>query len=358
MIKYIGSKRELVPLIVKIATHLPGVRSVLDPFSGTARVSHALKREQFSVIANDHNAYAATLAACYVRADREKVEKRARRLIADLNRLPPKSGYFTRTFCVQANYFMPKNGERIDAIREAIEMKDLDRDIKAVVLTSLMEAADRVDSTTGLQMAYLKQWAPRASNSIELRLPDILPRAAHGPGKAYQLEAQQAVERFAVDLAYVDPPYNQHSYLGNYHIWESLVLWDKPEVYGVAKKRIDCRERRSDFNSKRLFKNAFRSLLGALQAKYLLISFNNEGYMDKTELYEMLRALGEIVTFEVDYKRYVGAQIGIYSPKGIKVGKISHLRNKEYLFLCGPRLSMPDWQKLIQPDPGVRIVDI
>jgi adenine-specific DNA-methyltransferase len=358
VIKYIGSKRELVPLIVKVVTNLAGVRSVLDPFSGTARVSHALKREQFAVIANDHNAYAATLAICYVQADREKVERRARRLIADLNRLPPKPGYFTQTFCVQANYFMPKNGERIDAIREAIERKDLERDLKAVALTSLMEAADRVDSTTGLQMAYLKQWAPRASNPIELRLPDLLPRAAHGPGKAYQLEAQQAAERFAADLAYVDPPYNQHSYLGNYHIWESLVLWDKPEVYGVANKRIDCRERRSDFNSKRRFKKAFQSLLGALRAKYLLVSFNNEGYMDKTELYDMLRTLGEIVVFEVDYKRYVGAQIGIYSPKGVKVGKISHLRNKEHLFLCGPRLSVRNWQKMIQSDPGVQIVDI
>lgn len=357
MIKYIGSKRELVPLIVKIVTNLPGVRSVLDPFSGTARVSHALKREQFAVIATDHNAYAATLATCYVQADREKVEKRARRLIADFNRLPAKSGYFTETFCIQASYFMPKNGERIDAIREAIEKKDLEPDLKAVVLTSLMEAADRVDSTTGLQMAYLKKWAPRASNPIELRLPDILPRATHGPGKAYQLEAQQAAQRFAVDLAYVDPPYNQHSYLGNYHIWESLVLWDKPEVYGVANKRIDCRERRSDFNSKRRFKEAFHTLLNALRAKYLLVSFNNEGYIDKTELYDMLRALGELVVFEIDYKRYVGAQIGIYSPKGIKVGKISHLRNKEHLFLCGPRLAVRDWQKSIKSEPGVRLVD-
>ena len=80
--------------------------------------------------------------------------------------------------------------------------------------------------------------------------------------------------------------------------------------------------------------------------------------MDKTELFEMLRGLGEIVVFEVDYKRYVGAQIGIYSPKGIRVGKVSHLRNKEHLFLCGPRLSARDWQERIEPDPGVRIVDI
>lgn len=344
-------------MIVKITTALTDVRSVLDPFSGTARVGHALKREGFAVIANDHNAYAATLATCYVQADREKEERGAVKLIGEFNRLPGKAGYFTETFCNQARYFKQKNGERIDAIREAIEKKGLEPNLKAVVLTSLMEAADRVDSTTGLQMAYLKQWAPRASNDLELRLPNLLPQAARGPGKAYQLDAREAAERFSVDLAYVDPPYNQHSYLGNYHIWESLVLWDKPEVYGVAKKRVDCRNRRSDFNSKVRFKETFHLLLAALRASCLLVSFNNEGYLDKSVLHGMLSGLGEVVVFEIDYKRYVGAQIGIYNPKGIKVGRISHLKNKEYLFLCGERLPRRHLKNLLQPETGVRILD-
>lgn len=60
-------------------------------------------------------------------------------------------------------FFHPKNGERIDAIREAIAAKNLDPELEAILLTSLMEAADRVDFTTGVQMAYLKRWAPRAS---------------------------------------------------------------------------------------------------------------------------------------------------------------------------------------------------
>ena len=46
-------------------------------------------------------------------------------------------------------------------------------------------AADRVDSTTGVQMAFLKQWAARSHNQLELRLPDLLPRAAHGKGNAH-----------------------------------------------------------------------------------------------------------------------------------------------------------------------------
>src|SRR5204862_265345 len=78
---------------------------------------------------------------------------------------------------------------------------------------------------------------------LKLRVPALL----DGAGSASCLEAATAAARREADLAYLDPPYNQHSYLGNYHVWESLARWDKPEVYGVAMKRTDVRERRSPF---------------------------------------------------------------------------------------------------------------
>lgn len=65
MIKYIGSKRTLVPLIARVVRTLAPPTSVLDLFSGTSRVGHALKREGYRVLANDHNSYAAALARCY-----------------------------------------------------------------------------------------------------------------------------------------------------------------------------------------------------------------------------------------------------------------------------------------------------
>ena len=97
-----------------------------------------------------------------------------------LNRLPGVPGYFTRTFCEDARYFQPKNGARIDAMREAIAAQPLEAALESILLVSLMEAADRVDSTVGLQMAYLKQWAPRAHNDLELRLPVLSARLQPG----------------------------------------------------------------------------------------------------------------------------------------------------------------------------------
>jgi adenine-specific DNA-methyltransferase len=330
MIKYIGSKRLLVDHIAALIGLLPDVRTVLDLFSGTARVGRALKQRGYRVTANDHTSYAHKLALCYVQADRARWHARATRLAAELDRLPGKPGYFTETFCVASRYFQPKNGARIDAMREAIAARALPPELEAILLVSLMEAADRVDSTVGLQMAYLKRWAARAYNDIALRVPELV----EGEGsRALQLDALQAVAESEYDVAYIDPPYNQHKYMNNYHVWESLVRWDKPAVYGVACKRIDCREYDSAFNSKRRIQPALEAVVKAARARWLIVSFNDEGYLSEDDLRAILSARGGVQVLAVDYKRYVGAQIGIYNPSGVKTGKVSHLRNRELLFL-------------------------
>lgn len=334
MIKYIGSKRVLVPLLTEVVAQIAPLGSVLDLFSGTSRVGHALKRRGYRVVANDHNAYAAAVGTCYVQADAEDHKRQVGMLVKEFNRLSGCPGYFTESFCEKSRFFQPKNGARVDAIREAIAAKGLDPELEAVMLVSLMEAADRVDSTTGVQMAYLKKWAARAYNDLELRVPDLLPRAAAGKGAAHQMDALEAAGELVTDICYVDPPYNQHKYLGNYHVWESLVLWDKPEIYGIACKRIDCKDRGSVFNSKPRAGTAMRTLLRAIRAPHLVVSFNNEGYFAREEIEAMLAQREHVLVISRDFKRYVGAQIGIHNLKGEKVGEVSHLRNKEYVYIA------------------------
>jgi adenine-specific DNA-methyltransferase len=329
MIKYIGSKRLLVEHIAAMVGLLPDVHSVLDLFSGTARVGHALKQRGYRVTANDHTSFAHTLARCYVQADARVWSAQAAALLSELGSLPPSAGYFTQTFCERSRYFQPKNGARIDAIREAIAGMALHPELEAIALVSLMEAADRVDSTVGLQMAYLKSWAARAFNDLQLRVPALV----DGGGTALQLDAVQCAERIECDVAYVDPPYNQHKYMNNYHVWESLVRWDKPDVYGIACKRLDCREYSSPFNSKVRIAQALQAVIGALRARYVIVSFNDEGYLSEADLLAILRTRGPVQVLAIDHPRYVGAQIGIYNPSGVKTGKVSHLRNRELLFL-------------------------
>lgn len=331
MIKYLGSKRLLVPAIRDVVQGLDGVETVLDLFSGTSRVGHALKQAGYRVHANDHLAYAHTLGRCYVATDRARVLDEVTERLAELSRVSPKPGWFTETFCQASRFFHPDNGARVDAMRDTLEGWTLDPDVRAVLLVSLMEAADRVDSTVGVQMAYLKQWAPRALKPLAMRVPDMV----DGPGQATCLEAADAATTGRWDLAYLDPPYNQHSYLGNYHVWESLVRWDKPAVYGVACKRVDVRARKSDFNSKRRIGDAFDRVLDALagRVRYLVLSFSNEGFLAPETLAERLSRLGAVETVTLDHRRYVGARIGIYNPQGEKVGRVQRTTNKEFLFM-------------------------
>lgn len=333
MIKYIGSKRRLVPVLGELLTYLK-VETALDLFTGTTRVAQEFKRRGAHVTANDVATYSEVLAQCYIETDARDVEQsELLSALQYLQDLTPKPGYFTETFCKEARFFQPKNGARIDAIRDAIESDFAIHKLRPLLLCSLMEAADRVDSTTGVQMAYVKKWAPRSFNDLELRPPKLL----DGTGAAVRGDAREtAAELAEVDLAYLDPPYNQHRYYTNYHIWETLIRWDNPESYGVAQKRIDCRDdaTKSDFNKKRVIHSALDETIRAVRAKTVVLSYNNESWISLDELKEMLSAHGEVQSLAFDSKRYVGAQIGIHNPNGEKVGQVSHLRNLEYVLLA------------------------
>jgi adenine-specific DNA-methyltransferase len=343
MIKYLGSKRLLIQHIVACISSLPKVATVADLFSGTARVGHALKREGYVIHSNDLNKYAYTLAKCYVEADASDLQDEVIKLIVYLNSIEGKPGYITENYCVKSRFFQPHNGERIDAIREEIERLNLNPLLKSICLTSLMEAADRIDSTTGVQMAYLKSWATRSFNTLELRVPSLTDRGHNQPSAAYNSDALELAPLLDVDCVYLDPPYNQHSYLGNYHIWETLVEWDKPSLYGIAMKRTDCRERKSVFNSKRLAQQAFSDLVADIKSPNIVISFNNEGYINRASMEELLAKKGNVLVVDVPYKRYVGAQIGIYNPSGNLVGEVSHLKNVEHIYIVSQaKISIDD----------------
>ncbi len=333
MVKYIGSKRLLVPAIQVVAGRLP-IESVADVFAGTTRVGQALRKSGLRVQSNDLATYSEVLGQAYIVADERLGRDRIRDLIEHLNSLSPVHGYFTETFCIESRFFQPDNGMRVDAIREEIDRLALTAVERGVLLTSLVEAADRVDSTCGLQMAYVKSWAPRSFNRLELREP----AAVGGPaGRVTRMDANELGPTLGeVDCAYLDPPYNQHSYYSNYHIWETLIRWDAPEHYGIACKRIDCRTTKSPYNGRRSAWKAFSDLVESLPTPWIVVSFNNEGFHDPVEVAALLSEKGHMRSVAINHKRYVGAQIGIHNPEGEVVGEISHLRNEEMLFVVGP----------------------
>jgi adenine-specific DNA-methyltransferase len=336
VIKYLGSKRRLVPVLRRIAGE-SGARTALDLFTGTTRVGQAFKQQGAHVTAVDTARYAHVFAQCYVETDATAVDKDdLDDALEHLRVVPGTRGYVTATFCEQSRFFQRFNGERIDAVRDAIARDYAGTPLEPVLLTSLIEAADRVDSTTGVQMAYVKDWAPRSYRPLDLRRPELLA----GPGRAVRADAcGVAASLGEFDLAYLDPPYNQHRYFTNYHVWETLVAWDAPEHYGVACKRVDARDdsTRSVFNARREMPAALAAVVRDVRARVLVLSYNDESWVGLEELRAMCEVRGAVEVLEFDSKRYVGAQIGIHDPSGKRVGSVSHVRNREYVLLAGER---------------------
>src|ERR1700727_1350982 len=209
MIKYLGSKRRLVPVLTRIC-QASGATTALDLFTGTTRVAQASKARGVHVTAVDSARYAHTFARTYIETDAAATDVGAlQAAVGHLNGIPGKPGYVTETFSHEARFFQPHNAARIDAVRDAIDSEYAGSPLFPLLLTSLIEAADRVDSTTGVQMAYVKQWAPRSAKPLELRVPELL----NGPGRAIQGDAvalasasgsgsDSALGHF--DLAYLD----------------------------------------------------------------------------------------------------------------------------------------------------------
>ncbi len=292
MIKYLGSKRRLVATLAAIR-EVCGAGSALDLFTGTTRVAQAFRSAGSTVTAVDTARYAEVFARTYIGTELTAARRRElTAALADLAAVPARAGYVTEVFCTAARYFQRHNGERIDAMRDAIADRYAGTWLEPVLLTALIEAADRVDSTTGVQMAYLKGWAPRSSKPLELRAPAI----PDGPvGTALRADAGAAVELLGpVDLAYLDPPYNQHRYTANYHVWETIVAWDAPAHYGVACKRLDLREphARSAFNRRASMPTALRECIKRVDAGVVVVSYNDESWVGLDELVEMCRGAG------------------------------------------------------------------
>lgn len=349
MIKYLGSKRRLVPVLGQLiaAAH---AQTALDLFTGTTRVAQQFCREGAHVTAVDSASYSEVLAQCFVALDGRTVDRaEVAAALEHLSRLPPVAGYITETFCQSSRYFHPDNGARIDAIRAGIEDDFADSPLRPILLTSLLLAADAVDSTVGLQMAYLKQWAPRALKPLQLAVPDFVP----GTGEAVRgdvLELLPALPQ--VDFAYLDPPYNQHRYFTNYHIWETLVRWDAPEHYGVACKRADSREpaTRSAFNSRRTMPDALERVIAGVRARVVAVSFSDEGFVPLPDLVRMCERRGDpVAVLAFEQRRHVGAVIGIHSPAGERVGTVGRTRNTEYIVLSGPQRDLAALTAAVAP---------
>ncbi len=337
-VKYIGSKRKLLGDILLLARDLKNVHNVLDLFSGTTQVAQAFKQTGYYVGTNDVARYSYLFSKTYIEG--KGIYKGIETDLARLNILKGKAGFITDHYAGGAEsngavndimYWRKFNALKADAIRA-----EIDRMYRpwsrhwCCLMTSLILALDRVDNTVGVQQAFLKNsWSSRSGNPLTL----VAPMETKGPrGKAYNQDANQLVKTLGdeYDLVYLDPPYTGHNYISYYHIWETIVRNDTPEVSGITNRRVGYA--RSGYNTKRASK-FLASLIRRIKSKYVMISYNNEGLISESDMQAMCKRAGTLTIDTVVHKRNVMSQIGIFDKAGKLVGVPGAKVNKEFLYL-------------------------
>lgn len=352
-IKYAGSKLKLLPHILQLAKRTDA-QTVLDGFAGTTRVSQAFAKTGYRVLCNDIAAWSRVFGICYLLNRKSKAHYA--KLIEHLNALPPKEGWFTAHYggdprSAQGDGLKKPwqihNTRKLDAIRDEIDRLSLTKVERAVALTSLVLALDRVDSTLGHFTSYLKDWSPRSFNELELKVPNLF--CSQEQHEVSRRDIFELINETAVDLAYYDPPYGSNNekmppsrvrYASYYHLWSTVCLNDRPELFGKALRRKDTSDTlasslfedfRKDHHTGRFIAvEAIERLIRKTRARWIILSYSSGGRATACELNEILRDNGSLVeAIEIDYKQNVMAGMK-WTHDWVRSADIP---NKEFLFL-------------------------
>src|SRR5579883_3047803 len=297
LIPYIGNKRKLLPLITR-GIQSTGVSrgTFVDLFTGSTVVARLAKTFGFRVAANDWEPYAHEIARGTVALNRVPSFAAlggAEKVFGDLNSLAPLHDYVASHLCPcdderpdpsrERMFFTRENGERIDAIRERIARWEADGslspDERSYVLSALLYAVSYVSNTSGVFKGFHEGWGGqtrtalyRIRSTLRMKPPLVFDnrQANHAWREDAQILSGDLKARLGKppDIVYVDPPYNQHPYGSNYHVLNTVALWDKPavspsvQVDGRIRDKSAIRkdwrtERRSPYNSVRTALSAF-----------------------------------------------------------------------------------------------------
>lgn len=336
LITYLGNKRALLG---QIAAAVERVKSRLgkkrlrcfDVFSGSGAVSRLLKGHSSSLISNDFEDYAATIGRCYL-ANRSEVDRNfLRQIVDDLNARvlaePLPRGFIEELYAPRCKarisrddrvFYTRENARRLDNYRRLIE--EIPRELRDFLLAPLLSAASIHANTAGVFKGFYKnrhtrigQFGGSCSDALTRILGDVVLQAPILSNFECEYAVMQADANVAarqvrgVDLAYLDPPYNQHPYGSNYFMLNLLVRYERPaNISRVCGIPVDWR--RSGYNVRGQSLGLMADLVARIDAPFLLVSFNDEGFIPPAEMRAMLAAVGSVEIVQTRYNAFRGSR--------------------------------------------------
>ena len=320
--RYIGSKIKLIEHISNFINENVRDDSEIfcDIFSGTGAVAKYFKKE-YKIIANDSLFFSYVLHFVAVQINETPSFYGLKNIgIYDpldyLNNNPIEIDY-SKAFVYlnyspagpkKRMYFSEANSLRIDFARQKIgvwyKQKIVNENEYYYLLCSLLEAIPFISNTTGTYGAYLKNWDKRALKKIDLLPPLIINN--HKNNHSFNADSNELIKNISGDILYIDPPYNTRQYISNYHVLESIALYDYPTLKGVTGTRDDSNSK-SKYSSRKLVEGAFKELISNAKFKHIIVSYSSQGIMSKDTIEKIMKDYGVIDSFKyrtIPYRKY------------------------------------------------------
>lgn len=324
--RYLGNKYKLLPFITRVVENeCKNINTVADIFAGTGAVASAFIDKKITTNDIMYSNY-----ICHVAwfSSEHYSEEKVIKIITQYNNLKiTEDNYMSDNF--SNTYFSLDDCRKIGFIRQDIEDKFnsgyINARERALLITSLLYAMDKIANTCGHYDAYRQ--GVEFEKHLELYVPQPEPDVNEN-NVCYNMDTNELAPEIEADLIYIDPPYNSRQYCDAYHLLENVARWQKPEVFGVARK-MDRTALKSDYCTQKATV-AFENLIDSIHAKYILLSYNNmankgndrsNAKISDDDIMKILSKKGKVKVFSEDYKAF-------------STGKSDIQANQERLFLC------------------------
>jgi adenine-specific DNA-methyltransferase len=301
-----------------------------DIFAGTGIVGRTFKGKVKKVISNDLEHYSYILNKNYIENIDTISDSKA--LIDELNTLPLiDNGFIYQHYCMgsgsQRQYFSDENGKKIDTIRTKLNLwkseQKIDEQVYHFLLASLIESADKVANTASVYGAFLKHIKKSADKPLLLEAANF--KEDNNQHEVYNSDSNILIKEISGDILYLDPPYNHRQYSANYHILNTISLYDN----FIPKGKTGLREyNRSDYSKKREVHSSFESLIKDANFSTIFLSYNNEGLMSKEEVETIMKKYGSYTLVQKEYQRFKADKTENRNHKAVKTFEYLHILEK------------------------------